>query len=559
MDIVNNWSKEWKLSLNASKSETCLFTLDPFEARYSPEILIDGKTLRHNENPIVLGVTLDRTLSFTPHTDTVVDKVSRKQKLLSAVAHSSYGWRKSKLKQLFLAHCQSVMNYAAIAWQPWIWSTNFTKPTENMNKLERAQNRCLRIITTQESSCPVEALQLESNVKSYNSTIRANIMKGSQKIYHLPDDHPRKQCLDRPPIIKFNKTNRENCRTTSNLLSRALPPAANAPESRVPFNPYSVEPWSMRGCISSIYEELPGIKSKKDNPELIATAAYNRISELGTEFAIYTDGSATAGTKDGGSAAVITNGDPRNPNIVEVKKRKGAPITCSYSEEADAMDLAIEWLEANLPESAVVITDSQSLCLALKNYNPDLDRLRNKISSFQQQHILHIQWVPGHCGIAGNERADKAAKEATSLQEPPRPITYKAICSEIRHITKQQDYSTMRDHVKEVYKCLDQLKESTITSKSDQSVLAKVRSGNTILFRSHKSKLDKTTDPTCPLCGEGPHNLNHWMLQCAGTLDRRRREFGEEGMYRLESLSKYPKEAVALIRATLVTESAPGV
>ncbi|XP_043207453.1 uncharacterized protein LOC122373449 [Amphibalanus amphitrite] len=35
---------------------------------------------------------------------------------------------------------------------------------------------------------------------------------------------------------------------------------------------------------------------------------------------------------------------------------------------------------------------------------------------------IHLQWVPSHCGVDENERADQIAKEATALpQTGPRP------------------------------------------------------------------------------------------------------------------------------------------
>ena len=30
---------------------------------------------------------------------------------------------------------------------------------------------------------------------------------------------------------------------------------------------------------------------------------------------------------------------------------------------------------------------------------------------------LYLQWVPSHCGLEGNERADNIAKEANSLDQ----------------------------------------------------------------------------------------------------------------------------------------------
>ena len=62
---VVEWSGRWRLKLNVSKCETCLFTTDTSETTWRPEVRIDGTTIPHNPNPTFLGVTYDTQLTLT--------------------------------------------------------------------------------------------------------------------------------------------------------------------------------------------------------------------------------------------------------------------------------------------------------------------------------------------------------------------------------------------------------------------------------------------------------------------------------------------------------------
>ena len=105
--------------------------------------------------------------------------------------------RKQQTKRVYVSHCRSAMDFAGLAWQPWLWRRDEDKPKEAAKKLERAQNKCLRTITGQAEKCPVEALQCESGIAPYvKSTMKANIMKGREKGLRMPDDHPRKKILE---------------------------------------------------------------------------------------------------------------------------------------------------------------------------------------------------------------------------------------------------------------------------------------------------------------------------------------------------------------------------
>ena len=64
VNVVVKWSKENRLMLNSTKSESSLFTTNRKEARESIDIFIDGKKVPFNSTPKFLGVHLDRELTF---------------------------------------------------------------------------------------------------------------------------------------------------------------------------------------------------------------------------------------------------------------------------------------------------------------------------------------------------------------------------------------------------------------------------------------------------------------------------------------------------------------
>ena len=83
---------EWKLNLNASKSEVSFFSNYSHEASWEPIITIDNAPIKFNPNPILLEVTLDRQLSFAPHTSNITERrVSAKTNLLASLSHSDWG------------------------------------------------------------------------------------------------------------------------------------------------------------------------------------------------------------------------------------------------------------------------------------------------------------------------------------------------------------------------------------------------------------------------------------------------------------------------------------
>ncbi len=94
---VAEWSRCRKLTLNASKCEVAFFTNNLKEARWQPSLQVDGTTLSTTSLPKLLGVTIDRALSFVQHVAAVVSKASNRCRVLASLTSKRWGWRKDQL------------------------------------------------------------------------------------------------------------------------------------------------------------------------------------------------------------------------------------------------------------------------------------------------------------------------------------------------------------------------------------------------------------------------------------------------------------------------------
>ncbi len=98
---------------------------------------------------------------------------------------------------------------------------------------------------------------------------------------------------------------------------------------------------------------MEGVSRRKTGthePPPTAETCLQTIRLLDGQLTIYTDGSTSAGTKDGGAGVIVTRGDPADPTILHQSHVPGTAFTSSFAEEAATMQLALEWATTNHPE-----------------------------------------------------------------------------------------------------------------------------------------------------------------------------------------------------------------
>ena len=108
---LERWSEYWCLPLNPSKCEASFFSVDPHQANLQPNLLLLGSRLRFNPN--FVGVTFDRTLSFSKHVSSLKAKFFPRLKALFCISASSWGPSKESLFLLYKSFLRSLLTYAS--------------------------------------------------------------------------------------------------------------------------------------------------------------------------------------------------------------------------------------------------------------------------------------------------------------------------------------------------------------------------------------------------------------------------------------------------------------
>ncbi|GFR90651.1 ribonuclease H [Elysia marginata] len=149
---------------------------------------------------------------------------------------------------------------------------------------------------------------------------------------------------------------------------------------------------------------------------------------------VYTDGSAFKGTINGGYGVRIQYPDKTKEELSESYKTKEklsefcGSICSNHEAEAFAIEavvfqlISVFSLYPEKTQNIVIFSDSKSVLEALQNeslQNSSLKSLFLTIDSFLKSYDvdLTLQWIPGHCNITCNERADTLAKKGSTTQQ----------------------------------------------------------------------------------------------------------------------------------------------
>lgn len=222
-------------------------------------------------------------------------------------------------------------------------------------------------------------------------------------------------------------------------------------------------------------------------------------------FPIYTDGSKTI---DHVGAAYFS---PEGSNSFSLSK------CCSvFTAEAYALWRAVLFASDTHHPYFLICSDSLSCLTALKSDehpHPLLTRIQDHI--FKSRKTFRFLWIPSHCGILGNERADQLAGNPSNAT----CVTYQ--CSkDLSNLAKNAiqdlrnklwDRVPLTNKLRQVKHDLSPIVFPDNFSRKEKTVITRLRIGHTNLTHIHL--IERTPPPLCR-CGDTV-TVNH-LFTCHG-------------------------------------------
>ena len=382
-------------------------------------VKVAGETVTAGDQLKLLGVTLDRLLHFGPHCRSLRQRVRPRTAQLRKLTGRDWGLEERQLRTVATGYVRGALEHAAAAWLP------ATSPSHQLI-LEREMRAVARVVTGCPRSTPSHAVMAEAGLAPVAERRLALAARLLAKACALPEDDPLRA------IAEARVSARLSAVTGWRSVGEEIWRAAGITPPIEPLLPQPEPPWDPAPPVFfrlDIGAALPPATSDERRKEL-ATLHLTALPQCATW--VWTDSSATGGVSDGGAGAFI-----ERPDGAEHEVRTPAGRLCSsYRAEMVALQSALAYMMDNPAHDEypiVVCTDSQFALAALRGgpaaqsspLGIAIWRALKELSAGGRQ--IHLQWVPSHCGLRGNERADDIAKEASAMDQTDAAIDVRTV------------------------------------------------------------------------------------------------------------------------------------
>lgn len=193
LSTMDSYFKKWRLCLNPLKTEVSCFHLNNHQKSRVLHVNLNGNLLKHNFQPVYLGVTLDTSLTFRNHLDKTKQKLKTRNNVLNKLAGTNWGANASTLRTTALALVYSTAEYCCAVW----------KNSCHISKVDTQLNAAMRTVSGTISSTPIAWLPVLSNIAPPELRRQHAIKKLWDKYQTMPDKFCISQDLINLPVTRL--------------------------------------------------------------------------------------------------------------------------------------------------------------------------------------------------------------------------------------------------------------------------------------------------------------------------------------------------------------------
>ena len=498
---IQKWVAENGFKFSISKT-TCVH-FHKQRIYTEPTLHLDGQAIPVKDEVKFLGLIFDHKLNFKAHVAYLKKKCQKALNILRVVGHTDWGADKSTLLKLYRTLVRSKLDYGCAVY-------GSTKHYI-LKSLDPIHHQGLRIALGAFRTSPVQSLFAEAGEPSLRHRRLKLSMTYFLKLKSLPDNPCHNVINNPPPSELFERT-----KTISPFGTRTLPHIEEAniePNSIDSQYERTPPPWEHSNIM---FDTSLSCFKKEQTSETVLRKEFQQLRErYNSYFEAYTDGSKSEHKV---AAAAFFTKDPDNPKTTRL--RDGSSV---FNAELEGMLLALKkFLTLSQPKNFIIYTDSLSAVESLRNKAfkiKNVKRFYNLLKKIPPQTQLVIAWVPSHVGVSGNEKADRLAKAALTLNLAaysrvcwsdlkPRVDTY--ICTAWQALWNDQTRNKL-------YEIRPNLKESLCNTtqplyRKQETVMTRLRIGHTWI--THSYLLKKEDQPFCHAC-DNPFTVKHILVECS--------------------------------------------
>ncbi|UYV76333.1 hypothetical protein LAZ67_14000036, partial [Cordylochernes scorpioides] len=475
---LEKFANKHKLEFNPQKSETCLFTTDKKLYKIRPKIILKEQHLQYNKHPKYLGYTLDPEINSSNHIEEVIRKGRDRLKILKYISGREWGADATTLKLTYTSLIRPILEYG--------YQIYGTASETNLKSLERIQLSAARIITGLRNTCPNDIVLYEADIMPLKDRRSYNLPKYINKIKSYGNKHRTSNYIlnwesnlrlkKEGPLHLAKRNGFLKYKVEKNYLAEKNSPCK--PLQNVIFNATLNEPTN----------------KQYQNPEYLKQLSLEIINNIPKNaITIYTDGSRDElGHTGSGCLIKTTNG-------IEKMNRRNPDFCSVFRSELIAIYEALKSIRNTNYQNIWILTDSRSAIQHLSHTGELRDKVSRNIIGYLQKlsktSKIHLQWIPSHVGIEGNEAADVLAKKGT---KEPLPQKNKLTFKEIETIAKTKINKNWRIPPKHSwYSGVNPGEALKIKNRQHQTTLTRFRTGH---LKPLKIENNNKIYPTCPKC-----------------------------------------------------------